>query len=321
MNILVTGGAGYVGSVLVPYLLGRGCRVTVVDSLKFGGHGLLGAIGDKAFDLIAADLIQGAEWEARLRDVEAVVHLAAIVGERACRQSPDETIAINRDCVGRLAGLCAAAGVSRFIFISTCSNYGKSLDTVDALESAPLMPLSLYAETKIAAEQAALVAASQRFVSTVLRFATVFGASPRMRFDLLVNELVRDAVCEKRVKIYGPEGWRPLLHIRDAAAAIWRTLTAPADAVRGEVFNIAGGNHQKRDLAQRIASAAGGAAVETVDAMEDPRDYRVSSRKANEMLGFRPEWQLDDGIQEIVGMLRSGVVADPYAPGFRNHIE
>jgi nucleoside-diphosphate-sugar epimerase len=251
-----------------------------------------------------------------------VVHLAAIVGDPACARQPEVARAVNLDASMALLDAARAAGVGRFVFASTCSNYGRMADpTRYADETSPLQPVSLYAETKVAFELALLDAArSGSVATTALRFATVFGVSPRMRFDLTVNEFTMKLLTEGRLQVYGEQFWRPYIHVADAARGIATVLEAPDASVRGGVFNVGSTaeNYTKRQLVDLILPEAPGATVEYVRKAEDPRDYRVSFAKIEAALGFRVARTVPDGIREVAALVRGGVLADWGAAAYRN---
>lgn len=319
---LVTGGAGYVGSVLVPLLLESGRSVCVLDSLLHGGVGsLLGTWSDDRFRFVAGDVRDEPVLAQALTDVTEVVHLAAVVGDPACAREPDEARAVNLDATRRLLELAEQRGVGRFVFASTCSNYGK-VENGDAFatEEWELRPVSLYAETKVAAELEILARARPGFATTCLRLATVYGPSPRMRFDLTVNEFTRDVVLYGDLVVYGEQFWRPYVHVRDAARAFLAVLDAPEEAVAGEVFNVGSSdeNYRKLDLVELLRERVPNAEISFVQKDEDPRDYRVSFEKVERALGFRTMRTVPQGIDEIERLLRSGLIEDPFAAVYRN---
>jgi nucleoside-diphosphate-sugar epimerase len=320
-TVLVTGGAGYLGSTLVADLLAGGNLVRVLDSLAVGdGSSIVQLWGREGFQFVSGDVRERSVREAALRDVDAVVHLAAIVGDPACSRDPDLARAVNLDATRALLEACAAGSVRRFIFASTCSNYGKIDGGAYATEDWELRPVSLYAETKVAAELDVLAAAKPNFVSTCLRLATVYGASPRMRFDLTVNEFTRDALLTGELVVYGEQFWRPYVHVRDAARAIVVALEAASDAVGGEVFNVGATdqNFRKQDLVDLLVARLPDTKIERVARAEDPRDYRVSFEKIRAVLGFAVTRTVAEGIDEVLALLRSGAVADPFGVTFRN---
>jgi nucleoside-diphosphate-sugar epimerase len=318
---LVTGGAGYVGSIVVDELLARGHRVRVVDALLHGSvPSLMLAWGHDGFEFQRGDVRNRSLMASALEDVDNVVHLAAIVGDPACAREPGLAKEINQGATSALLEDAKAAGVQRFVFASTCSNYGKLARDTFATEEHDLAPVSLYAETKVAAELEVLAGANGGMAPTCVRLATVFGTSPRMRFDLTVNEFTRDVALGQGLVVYGEQFWRPYVHVRDAARAIVTVLGAPREQVSGEVFNVGDTdeNYRKLDLVELLKQRFPEARVEFVHKDEDPRDYRVSFEKVRSKLGFGVERRVSDGMDEVVALLGSGLVEDPYASIYRN---
>lgn len=318
-HVLVTGGAGYVGSVVVDELLERGFRVRALDALLHGSvPSLLQSWGNPRFEFVKGD-VRDAETRTRaLEGVSAVVHLAAIVGDPACARQPEVAREVNLEATRSLLTDAEHAGVERFLFASTCSNYGR-MDNGDlADETVELKPVSLYAETKVEAEGEVL--GRQQLAPTCLRFATVYGTSPRMRFDLTVNEFTRDLEVLDELVVFGEQFWRPYVHVRDAASAIALVLEAPLDLVAGEVFNVGdtGENYRKLDLVEILRERFPNGKVDFVHKDEDPRDYRVSFEKFATRTGFKVERSVEDGIDEVLALVRSGLLDDPYHPVYRN---
>jgi nucleoside-diphosphate-sugar epimerase len=320
--VLVTGGAGYLGSTLVSDLLNRGYSVRVLDSLVVGdGRSLLQFWGLPTFEFRRADVSDNRARTAALKGIDAVVHLAAVVGDPACSRDPERALQVNLEATKALLREGAHCGAGRFIFASTCSNYGKIHDGGGyATEEWELRPVSLYAETKVAAELDVLAAGTSGFATTCLRFATVYGASPRMRFDLTVNEFSRDALINGELVVYGEQFWRPYVHVRDAARAIVSVLGSPTECVAGEVFNVGdtGQNFRKQDLVELLVERLPETTVERVARTEDPRDYRVSFDKIQSQLGFATVRTVPEGIDEVLGLLRSGAIPDPFGDVYRN---
>jgi nucleoside-diphosphate-sugar epimerase len=314
LKILVTGGAGYLGSVLVPELLARGHAVRVYDAMLFGDFGLA-HLGDRC-SIVRGDIRERQRIEAALAGCEAVIHLAALVGDPACARDSRTTIAVNDEATRMLVELAHGAGARRLIFSSTCSNYGVSDPAVLATEATRLKPVSLYAETKVAAETA-VCGAGSALAATVFRLATLFGCSPRMRFDTLVNEFVRDAAAGRKLMVYGPSGWRPLLHVRDGAAAFVRSLELAPDRAAG-VFNIVGANCQKHELAHLVGEQVPDLAIDVRDDRPDPRNYRVSGARWTEVAGAAPFRTVREGIGELLAVLGSGTLGSPYDPKYQN---
>ncbi|MGH3132549.1 MAG: NAD-dependent epimerase/dehydratase family protein [Gaiellaceae bacterium] len=320
--VLVTGGAGYLGSTLVADLLAHGHPVRVLDSLAVGdGRSLLPFWGLETYEFLRGDVSDPRARKAALEGVAAVVHLAAVVGDPACSRDPERAREVNLEATRALVEEGAGAGLSRFVFASTCSNYGK-MDDGDhfVTEEWDLRPVSLYAETKVAAELDVLASDASGFATTCLRFATVYGASARMRFDLTVNEFSRDALLNGELVVYGEQFWRPYVHVRDAARAIATVLGSPVESVAGEVFNVGdtGQNLRKQDLVELLVERLPETVIERVAQTEDPRDYRVSFDKIQSELGFRTTRTVAEGIDEVIGLLRSGAIADPFGDPYRN---
>jgi nucleoside-diphosphate-sugar epimerase len=323
MKILVTGGGGYMGSVASHVLLQQGHEIFAVDSLKFGGDSVLALGLNKDFHFIQGD-IGDPELDRLLPDrFDAVVHLAAIVGDPACAREPDLARKINLDGALHIYQLSRKWNAERFIFASTCSNYGRNNETLEgAKEESELQPLSLYAETKVEVERALLdsdVEDGPRV--TVLRFATLFGLSPRMRFDLTVNEFTMELMTRGALEVYGEQFWRPYIHVADAARAIGLVLESPLEKVEGQVFNTGdtGQNFQKGQLVERIRSLVPRiTSVEYVHRDEDPRNYRVSFQKIKDRLGFGITRTVDDGIEEIIDAISKGIFSDYSDSRYRN---
>jgi nucleoside-diphosphate-sugar epimerase len=339
IRVLVTGGAGYLGSTLVPQLLSDGHTVRVLDNLRYGGRSLLGVWSHPSFQFLRGDIRDRAMVRASLEDIDAVVHLAAIVGDPACAREPEEARAINLDASAQLLELChERKHVTRFVFASTCSNYGRMADpNVLMDESSALRPLSLYAETKVAFERMLLDRRSPNhsaglglgaafdpeddwLCATSLRFATIFGVSPRMRFDLTVNEFTCELIVRRHLVVFGEQFWRPYVHVRDAAAAIRLTLSAPTELVRGQVYNVGSSqqNFQKQQIVDLIRQQAPDATVEYVHVDSDPRDYRVSFAKIHDRLAFRTTTSVEDGVAEVARLVRQGVLPDMTDACYRN---
>ena len=322
MNILVTGGAGYIGSTLVPMLLANGDRVSVLDNLMYGGQPLLGIWSHPEFRFTRGDIRDCETIRSVLANTDAIVHLAAIVGDPACARQPELARSVNLDASLALLAESRRCGVSRFVFASTCSNYGKMKDASQYVdETSELRPVSLYAEIKVAVERAALDSSqTEGLCATSLRFATTFGMSPRMRFDLTVNEFALEMLTKKRLVVYGEQFWRPYVHVRDAARAIKLVLESPAEKVQNQVFNVGSTeqNYQKQQLVEMIQPYTPDAVIEHIHKEEDPRDYRVSFAKIKKVLGFETTRTVGDGIREIAQLVQDGVIQDFDNPKFRN---
>lgn len=320
MNVLVAGGAGYLGGALTPQLLAAGHRVTVLDNLSFGVEAVAPFLNHERFRLVTGDLRDISLVTEALKGQRAVILLAALVGEAACDRDPLETAAVNYLAPLNLMKAAAYFGVERFIFTSTDSCYGAQ-ENVRLTEESPLKPISLYAELKAGVETEFMrMPRPESFHPTVLRLATLYGLAPRMRFDLVINLLTREAASGRVAKIFSGEQWRPLVHVRDAASAFVSALAAPAELVSGQVFNVGsnGQNVQFKDLAAILLRVMPEARIETVPQPPDLRDYHVLFDKIAKTLNFSPVFEPGDGIAEIRDAIRSGVLGDPYDQKYRN---
>ncbi|HSY23175.1 MAG TPA: SDR family oxidoreductase [Polyangiaceae bacterium] len=314
MHVFVAGGAGYIGSVLVPTLLARGDRVTVLDRLYFGdtlaraqasfGDKLRIVRGDvRTFDL---DLLKGAD---------GVVDLSGISNDPSCELEPELTQSVNVGGAKRLAQGARERGVERYVFSSSCSVYGHG-EGLGLTETSKRHPVSLYARAKADVEDFLFAGhgpGRSPMEVTCLRLATVFGLSPRMRFDLAINVMTKNAYVGRRITVDGGgRQWRPFVHVADVARAFELALNSPASKVAGQVFNVGSdaNNVQILNLAFRVRDAVPG--TEVVHAPTDPdlRDYNVAFDKIHRVLDFRAAYSLDDGIREVLGALRDGAV-DP----------
>jgi len=312
----VTGGAGYIGASATRELLAAGHEVTVLDSLLHRQEPVAAALEAAGALLVRGDVRDAGARAAALDGAEAVVHLAAIVGDPACAAAPEVSHAVNVAATGALVD--AAAGVERFVFASTCSNYGRMADPlVPVDETAPLAPVSLYAEQKVAIERE-LLARDGAF--TCLRFATIYGVAERMRFDLTVNEFTRDLWDGRTLEVYGEQFWRPYVHVADAARAIAMALAAPAERVAGRVFNVGHSdeNYRKLDIVGIIRDRLPAADVRFVHRDEDPRDYRVAFERIRSELGFEPVMRVPDGVAELLVGLEERRFGDPFDRRFSN---
>jgi nucleoside-diphosphate-sugar epimerase len=321
-STLVSGGAGYLGVPAVEELRASGRTVRVLDALIHGDQeALVADLQSRGVEVLKGDIRDPDARRRALEDVDEVVHLAAIVGDPACARDPALAHAVNVEGGTALVAEARAAGVGRLVFASTCSNYGRLADaSIPIAEDGALAPVSLYAEQKVAIERALLDGATAPMQVTCLRFATLYGIAPRMRFDLTVNEFTRDLWAARSLEVFGERFWRPYVHVRDAARAIRLTLDSPASLVAGEVFNVGRSdeNYRKLDLVDIIRGQVDRGNVSFVHRDEDPRDYKVSFDKVARVLGFRPATTVRDGVAEIVAALDSGRFRDPFHGRHRN---
>ena len=261
--MLVVGGAGYVGNALVRRLLGAGYRVRVLDGLLFDhGTALAGLLDDEAFSFQRGDLRDEGDLDRALEGITDVVLLAALVGDPICKKYPDLARGVNDEGSKQMFDRLLGSGIDRFVFTSTCSNYGLRESEEPATEESDLAPLSLYAETKVEFEQFVLSReADWDLCPTLLRIATAYGLSQRMRFDLTISEFTRTLAIGEELVVYDADTWRPYCHVADISRAIITVLEAPAEPSRGEVFNVGHSdeNYTKRMVVDAVQEHLGGA--------------------------------------------------------------
>ena len=316
-TILVVGGAGYIGSVLSAILVDDGYNVIVLDPLLYGGRSVASLVGRPGFELRVADTREEPIVEQLLSRVGAVIHCGEIVGDPACDLDPAVTISVNYTASVRLAELAARAGVVRFIYPSSCSVYGASDRIVD--EGGPLNPVSLYGRVKRATEEAILGLGDGGFHPTVFRLATVYGLSPRPRFDLVVNTLAGRASVDHRIVVQGGGQWRPFVHVSDVAHILARSLRAPLELVSGETFNLGSNaqNHTIAEIAEIVRERIPDVEVDVTDG-QDRRNYRVAFDKLASAFGFQPSRTIGDGIAEIVSAVEKHEIRDIKDPRHSN---
>lgn len=309
-SILLTGGAGYLGSTLARDLIKQGYDLIVADCLMYSTDSLLGLTGEPSFECEIVDIRLPELLHPILDDVDAVVHLAAIVGDPACKRKKAQASETNLDATNALYEESCRRGVKRFVFASTCSNYGVHDPDELVDETGVLHPLSHYAETKVSAEKFILEHQSNGTIPTVLRFSTIYGLSHRNRFDLTINQFVKEALVDKHVEIWGEQYWRPYVHVKDASRAICAVLEAEDSLIAGQVFNVGDDsqNFQKKTIAKIIGEIIPGVEFTFVPLEDDPRSYRVSFRKIRDMLGFTIGHRLNDGIEEVRDAIVEGKI-------------
>lgn len=325
MKVLVTGGAGYIGSALVAALIQRGDSVTVLDDLWFGGESLLPFLSFDTFRLIKCDLCADSMPGDVMNEVDCVVHLAAIVGFPACEKAGREFVGRNNvQGTQRVYEMAKKSGVKRIIFASSYSSYGESRDGDPVTEESPLYPKSLYAESKIEAERFLRNQTDPDSPAPIcLRLATVFGLSPRMRFDLMVNQFVLEAYTRGRLELYQENFKRSFVHVRDVARAIIYSINAPLEQIRNQVFNVGSENlnTSKQELVELIQSYLPHLKLEYRDFAfaGDMRSIHMSFEKMRRVLQFEAQIGLKQGIEELLWTLRHGIISDPSSERYRNH--
>lgn len=326
-HILITGGAGYIGSILTSELLRQNHQVTILDSLLFGGESIMPFMSHPNFHFIKTDVTEPRAIRDSIKKdwdkPSAVIHLAGIVGFPAC-QAVGKQVAwkYNVEATKLAYEQSADLGVERFVFASTYSNYGLSPDGKPVTEESPLNPQSLYAETKIAAEEFLLSQKDSACAPLLFRFATLYGISPRTRFDLIVNQFVLEAFTKRQLIIYQRGYSRSFVHIRDIVRGIIMGLEAEQSKIRGQVFNLGtdSGNYTKSDIVNLVLKRMPETVVEYKDLTfgGDMRDITVSFEKIKRMLGFETTLDVDDGVREVLFALKSGLIRNPTDEHYRN---
>ena len=307
-NVLVTGGAGYVGHVLTPRLLGAGYAVTVYDALYFGAR----LPNDPRLRVIAGDIRDTAKLAAAMQGQDAVLHLACISNDASFELDEGLSKTINFDCFEPMVVAAKKAGVKRFVYCSSSSVYGVS-DSPDVTEEHPLIPLTLYNKFKGLCEPLLWKHKSDDFTCVIVRPATICGYSPRTRLDLSVNILTNHAVNKREIKVFGGTQMRPNLHVEDMVDAYELMLEAPHEKIHGETFNIGFQNHSIADIAVMTKKVVGEAIPESGEIAivttpsNDNRSYHVNSDKVQRVLGFRAKRTVEDAIRDL-------------ARAFQNHL-
>ncbi len=326
-HILITGGAGYIGSLLTSELLRANYRVTVLDDLLFGGESLLGFLHHPNFNFVKTDVTESRAVRDNVRGEwpvpYAIIHLAAIVGFPAC-QAVGEQVAWRYNVEGtkKVFGQAVDLDVERCVFASTYSNYGLSANGKPVNEESPLTPQSLYAETKIAAEEYLLRQKDASTAPVSFRFATLYGISPRTRFDLIVNQFVLEAFSKRELIIYQRGYSRSFVHVQDTVRGIIMGLEAPEDKIRGQVFNLGSpeGNYTKDEIVGLVLKRMPETIVEYKDLTfgGDMRDITVSFEKIRRELSFETTLTVDDGVREVLHALKTGIIHNPTDEKYRN---
>lgn len=304
--IVVTGGAGYLGSVLVPMILKEGYTVRVIDRFFFGKESL--ADVKDICELIEADT----RWcpEEMFADAYAVIDLAALSNDPAGELDTARTFDINFRARVRTAELAKKHGAKSYILASSCSVYGFQEMLVD--ENSPTSPITTYAESSLRAEEGVLALSDETYSVTALRQGTLYGLSPRMRFDLVVNAMSLSLYRDGIITVRGGEQWRPIVHVADSAAAFLAVIEAPKEIVGGETFNVGSTSHNFKitEIAEHVHKASEEGDIVHDKTAIDTRSYRASSDKIRNLLGFAPTRTPRDAAREIMEALRSGNVTD-----------
>jgi nucleoside-diphosphate-sugar epimerase len=317
-RVLVIGGAGYIGSALLPKLLSQGYQVRLLDLLLYGVDPIAPYLEHPNLEVIQADFRQVDSVVAAMQEVDAVIHLGAIVGDPACALDEGLTLDINLMATRMIAEVAKGTNVQRFIFASTCSVYGASDQMLD--EHSETRPVSLYARTKAASERTLRKMADDRFSPVILRFSTVYGLSGRYRFDLVVNLLTAKALVDGEITIFGGNQWRSFVHVDDAATSIMHVIEADSDVIRNQIFNV-GSNEQNYSILQigeMIHDNVPAARMVNKSDEVDPANYKVNFNKIQRLLDYRPSWTVQRGIEQVIQAIQKGEIADYKETKFSN---
>lgn len=316
-NVLLIGGAGYVGTVVTNHFLKLNYKVTTLDSFTYENQfAVTPFIGDPNYKIIYGEMGNEKILDLASEGITDVIILAGLVGDPITKKYPEASGEINEDSVRKCMDYFGNKKIQKLIFISTCSNYGLIKDDELADEKFELNPLSLYAKAKVANEKYLMAKKNEaNYTGVVLRFATAFGLSPRMRFDLSVSEFVRDMYFGKELEVYDEHTWRPYCHVRDFARLLTMVLEADKEKVNFEIFNAGGevNNNTKKMIVDTIMTYLPEAKIKYSANGNDPRNYRVSFDKVKNTLGFEPEYSVKMGVKELIDALEIGLYADCFS--------
>lgn len=317
-TVLVTGGAGYVGSVLVPKLLAEGHSVRVLDTYWFGDDVLAAVKGHPRLTEIKADMRDRAVLDKALKGCTAVIHLACISNDPSFEMDPGLGKSINYDAFLPLVELAKKHGVKRFVYASSSSVYGIK-DEENVTEELELKPLTDYSKYKAMCEDVLQKERAPGFTCLTLRPATVCGYSPRLRLDLSVNILTNLAVNKREITVFGGSQHRPNLHIQDMTDLYLRTLEWPAEKIDGKIYNAGWQNLTISEIAEVVKKEVGDDVRIVTSKTDDLRSYRVSSAKIKKELGWEPRYTVPDAVRELVAAFKAGKIPDSLtAPRYFN---
>ena len=313
-NILLIGGAGYVGSVITSEFLKKGYKVTVLDNFVYDNQFTVAPyIGDPNYKIVNGDMGDSKFLDVVSENISDVIILSGLVGDPITKKYPLESEQINNISVKKCIDYFNGKGIAKLIFISTCSNYGLIKDNELADENFELTPLSLYAKAKVSNEKYLIKKKDiVDYTGVVLRFSTAFGLSPRMRFDLSISEFVKEIYDGKELEVYDEHTWRPYCHVRDFARLLDIVIKSEKDKLYFQIFNAGGdiNNSTKKMLIDEISSHLPHAKVTYSANGNDPRNYKVSFKKVKETLGFEPKYSIKDGVKELIEALDLGLYSD-----------
>lgn len=307
-NVLIIGGAGYIGSILVRQLLKEGYRIRILDLFLYGKESIIDIQSNPRLEIFEGDSRNINTVIRAMDGVDTVVHLGEIVGDPACSLNDNLTIDINVAATKMIVQAAQGFGVNRFIYISSCSVYGFSKEWLN--EQSSLNPVSLYAKAKITAEKTLYENKENDFNFTILRLGTVFGMSFRPRFDLVINLLTAKAIQDKKITIIGGNQWRPFVHVADVVQVIAKVIKSPVELVNRQMYNVGYGNYTIDMVADIINKKIPSAEKIELNFNDDPRNYRLHFNKLHKELKYKPENSIEYGIDEIIKAYKEGVISD-----------
>lgn len=321
-NILITGGAGYVGSIVSRKLLDMGYNIKMLEKFLFGLDSIKDIINHPNLEIIIGNLLEKEDVDKSLEgEIDSIIHLAAIVGDPACAVRADLAVETNFIGTMRLARQAKEKGISNFIFASTCSVYGSS-ETEILNESSELNPVSLYAETKIDAENGLMGLKNKDFKPLLLRFGTLYGISPRMRFDLAVNGISRKLVMENKCIIFGGDQWRPFIHVYDLGSVLSKIVSKIENKDLDNIYNVGATkeNYQMNDVGKLFEEFFPDKTIDYISEIKDKRSYHVDFSKLEKEIGFKNNKTVRDGILEVKNALEDGTIKNPMNPKYYNQV-
>lgn len=313
-NILIIGGAGYIGTIISEYLYKKNYNITIIDNLLYRNDQIISNFFKKYPEIrfINKDICKINNYDDIFQNIDGVILLAGLVGDPITKKYPDLSIKINRDASKFLINSVAKNEIKKFIFVSTCSNYGLIKDNELADENFILNPLSLYAKLKVEIEKYILKTNFKNTCPTILRFATAFGYSHRMRLDLTINEFIYEMHYNKKLLVYDPDTWRPYCHVIDFARLIEKVFDSENTLVKNQVFNagIDKNNYTKRQLVNLISKYIDGCEIKFQEKGSDPRNYKVNFSKLKNTLNFQAQYIVDESIENLIHKIKETNFSD-----------
>jgi nucleoside-diphosphate-sugar epimerase len=309
-TVLVTGGAGYVGAVLVPKLIHQGYQVKVIDLYLYGDDVLAACQGHPNLKEVKGDIRDRGLLEKEIPGTDVIIHLACISNDPSYELDPQLGKSINYDAFVQLVDVAKKSGVKRFIYASSSSVYGIK-DEPEVTEDLPLEPLTDYSKYKALCEEALLAAAGDDFIVSIIRPSTVCGYSPRLRLDLTVNILTNHAIHKGEITVFGGEQKRPNIHIEDMTDLYLFLLGQPDEKIHRRIYNVGYENFKVRELAEIVRNTLGGDIPIVVTPSNDNRSYHVSSKKIKEELGFEPKHTIENAVQDLKNAFEAGKIINP----------